>query len=209
MPSLHTDSHSGTAPIFNIMRRSSAEMSAILHIPTRSDYGNAMKTQPYLSLSLILLLVAFLATGCGSRNASEPLYGNMRHATDLPPSQKSSAIVKTAKAATGVPYHWGGCSPNQGFDCSGLVWWSYHENGLSIPRTAAEQAQAGHSADCARLRQGDVLVFTVSSKGLHSGIYSGNGNFVHSPKTGHVVREETLQKDYWLSQLLTCRRIAP
>ncbi|UZP66531.1 C40 family peptidase [Desulfovibrio mangrovi] len=161
-------------------------------------------SRAFLASLLLCLLLPLTLAGCGSRNTA-----STHHDSGPPPTRHEAAIVQSAKAAIGTSYHFGGCNPAEGFDCSGLVWWAYNENGYAVPRTTDAQRKAGRATDCAAPRQGDVIVFRISEKGLHSGIYSGNGYFVHSPKSGHVVREESLRKNYWQSRLLTCRRYLP
>jgi len=192
----------------SFVRRTAAHAHSHATAPAMQtdDMSLQETTPPPLRLLLCLLACLCLTPalgGCGSRNTATVVQ-------DGPlPTRQEAAIVHTARKAIGADYNYGGCNPAEGFDCSGLVWWAYQENGLSIPRTTSAQSAGGRPADCAYPRQGDVIVFRISHKGLHSGIYSGNGYFVHSPKTGHVVREESLRKDYWQSRLLTCRRYLP
>ncbi|MFV0347613.1 MAG: C40 family peptidase [Halodesulfovibrio sp.] len=198
MPIVHRTATAALSPA-----ASSAIQNAALQAETMPRKGDT----PY-TLRLLLCLFACLCLtpalgGCGSRNTATVVQDGP------PPTRQEAAIVRTARTVIGADYNYGGCNPAEGFDCSGLVWWAYQENGLSVPRTTSAQSTGGRPADCTYPRQGDVIVFRISHKGLHSGIYSGNGHFVHSPKSGHVVREESLRKDYWQSRLLTCRRYLP
>lgn len=95
-------------------------------------------------------------------------------------------VVDTAKSFLGLPYRYGGTSPSTGFDCSGLTQYAYEKAGVSIPRVSYEQAAAGKSVPRAQLRVGDLLAF--NSPVSHVGIYVGGGKFIHSPKTGDVVK---------------------
>lgn len=153
----------------------------------------------------LLLCVAVLLAGCGSAHTG----GYAPRRADPAPTRQEAAVVNTARTAVGTPYRYGGCDPAQGFDCSGLIWWAYSTHGHDIPRTTSGQAAMGTSVSCDAPRLGDVVVFRIADKGLglHAGIYSGRGHFVHSPKSGSVVREESLDKQYWQSRLFTCRRI--
>ena len=97
-----------------------------------------------------------------------------------------SPAVDVAQQYLGVPYVWGGESPN-GFDCSGLVQYVYGQLGVDLPRTAAEQARVGQPvASLADARPGDLLAFHDPVD--HIGIYAGNGLMVVAPKTGDVVK---------------------
>jgi cell wall-associated NlpC family hydrolase len=85
----------------------------------------------------------------------------------------------------GIPYLWGGASPATGFDCSGLVMYVYAQLGISLPHYAAAQYQLGTPVDRSRLQPGDLVFFDALD---HVGIYIGNGQFVHAPQTGDVVK---------------------
>ncbi|MDO4573250.1 MAG: NlpC/P60 family protein [Clostridia bacterium] len=100
------------------------------------------------------------------------------------------AVIDTAKAYLGSDYVYGGSSPATGFDCSGLVQYAHAKAGVSIPRVSYEQAASGQSVPYAQLRAGDVVCF--NSPVSHVGIYLGGGRFIHSPKTGDVVKITSL-----------------
>jgi cell wall-associated NlpC family hydrolase len=85
----------------------------------------------------------------------------------------------------GIPYLWGGASPATGFDCSGLVMYVYAQLGISLPHYAAAQYQLGSPVDRSQLQPGDLVFFDALD---HAGIYIGNGQFVHAPQTGDVVK---------------------
>ncbi len=99
-------------------------------------------------------------------------------------------VVDTAKAYLGTDYTYGGSSPSTGFDCSGLVQYAHAQAGLSIPRVSSAQAAGGVSVPRAQLRIGDVVCF--NSPVSHVGVYLGGGKFIHSPKTGDVVKITSL-----------------
>jgi cell wall-associated NlpC family hydrolase len=103
-----------------------------------------------------------------------------------------STVVADASNFLGVPYQWGGTSP-AGFDCSGLVQYVYGQMGVTLPRTAAEQAKVGTPvATLADAQPGDLVFFagsdgTAASPG-HVGIYIGNGQMIDAPHTGTSVQ---------------------
>jgi hypothetical protein len=108
-------------------------------------------------------------------------------------------IVRTARSFLGVPYRWGGDSPDHGFDCSGLAMVAYQLNGLDLPRSSRDQWAAGSSVDRARLSEAD-LVFFASSRGggvSHVGIYVGHGQFIHAPGRGKTIRVDSLSDRYY------------
>lgn len=101
-------------------------------------------------------------------------------------AQRVQTVVNAAKAHLGLPYLYGGTSPSTGFDCSGLTQYAFRQAGITIPRVSYEQAAAGRSVPYSQLRVGDLVAF--NSPVSHVGIYVGNGQFIHSPKTGDVVK---------------------
>lgn len=105
----------------------------------------------------------------------------------------ADAVVAAAMSQLGVPYEWGGETPGVGFDCSGLVQWSYAQIGVALPRTTSQQVLIGVAVtDIEDLRPGD-LIFTRSRRGStvveygHVAIYVGGGKEIVAPKTGDVV----------------------
>jgi peptidoglycan DL-endopeptidase CwlO len=105
--------------------------------------------------------------------------------------------VRIAKKYLGVPYVWGGTTPS-GFDCSGLMQYSYAELGISIPRTSREQFRAGAYIPPSRvdlLEPGDMVFFGYHGDPdqiHHVGMYVGGGDFIHAPSSGDVVRIASL-----------------
>lgn len=97
-----------------------------------------------------------------------------------------NTVIKTAKSYLGLAYAYGGSSPSTGFDCSGLTQYAFSKAGISIPRVSYEQAAAGVSVPYSQLRAGDLVAF--NSPVSHVGIYLGDGTFIHSPKTGDVIK---------------------
>jgi cell wall-associated NlpC family hydrolase len=108
-------------------------------------------------------------------------------------------IVKTAIGFIGLPYQWGGASPDQGFDCSGLTMVSYQMNGLNIPRSSGGQFRKGRPISHNDLRKGDLVFFSIRSgkKISHVGIYKGEGEFVHAPGAGKTIRVDNLSNPYF------------
>ena len=124
--------------------------------------------------------------------ATAALAPEARAATDPPaPVKKQHRLsaglraVQIANHLTGIPYRWGGASPQAGFDCSGLVQYVYGRLGIQLPHNAASQFALGHRVARGALRAGDLVFFS----GLgHVGIYAGDGKFIHAPQSGTTVR---------------------
>jgi NlpC/P60 family len=126
-------------------------------------------------------------------------------------SNTASDLVVNAMGFLGVPYKRGGNSAESGFDCSGFVKAMYEQTiGLVLPRRAAEQAAATQSIDKSDLQPGDLVFFnTLKSAFSHVGIYVGDNKFIHSPRTGSVVRVEDMRVGYWSSRFDGARRVQP
>jgi cell wall-associated NlpC family hydrolase len=94
-------------------------------------------------------------------------------------------VVADAKKYLGIPYLWGGTDPGKGLDCSGLVQRVFADLGVTVPRTVADQRDAGTPvASMKEARPGDLLVFGSH----HIGIYVGDGKMLHAPKSGDIVK---------------------
>lgn len=107
-------------------------------------------------------------------------------------------IVKTARSFLGVPYLWGGDSPETGFDCSGLTTTSYRLNGLDLPRMSQDQFRTGSPVERSELLPGDLVFFgNAADKITHVGIYVGGGRFIHAPGQGKTIREDALSDGYF------------
>ncbi|MFG3493709.1 NlpC/P60 family protein [Streptomyces sp. NPDC047928] len=100
-------------------------------------------------------------------------------------SSRAAAAVMAARSAVGKPYVWGATGPS-GFDCSGLMQWSYAQAGVSLPRTSQGQRNAGRHVPLSQARPGDLV--TYRSDASHVAMYMGNGQVVHAPYPGAPVR---------------------
>jgi cell wall-associated NlpC family hydrolase len=116
-----------------------------------------------------------------------------------------------ALLALGAHYHFGGRSPETGFDCSGLVAHAYERAwGLPLPHSAREQAKIGKPIKkLQELEPGDLVFYnTRNSPYSHVGIYLGDGRFIHAPRTGARVRVESVHSSYWKPRFNGARRLA-
>ncbi len=101
------------------------------------------------------------------------------------PRSGAAGAIAAAQSQLGTPYRYGGSSPG-GFDCSGLMLWSWAQVGVSLPRTSGAQRAGTQRITREQLQPGD-LVFYRNPVG-HVGMYIGGGQMVHSPHTGDVVK---------------------
>jgi cell wall-associated NlpC family hydrolase len=101
----------------------------------------------------------------------------------------------------GIRYQYGGSSP-KGFDCSGLVWYSHKQAGISIPRTAREQMKRSNPINRNNMRSGDLLFFKTGwGSNYHVATYVGGGLFIHAPSSGKKVSITRLDTPYWKQRL--------
>ncbi|MER5865596.1 NlpC/P60 family protein [Kitasatospora sp. NPDC002040] len=107
----------------------------------------------------------------------------------LPAGSHAAAAVAAAVSQIGKPYGWGATGPDS-FDCSGLMLWAYNKAGVSLPRTSESQMGAGQNigTNIADAKPGDLIIYRG---GGHVGMYVGNGQIVHAPRTGTLVRYES------------------
>ncbi|MES2671203.1 MAG: C40 family peptidase [Pseudomonadota bacterium] len=120
-------------------------------------------------------------------------------------------MLKRALALLGTPYRWGGTSPEGGFDCSGLVGYVFRNTlGIELPRISRDMATVGELIrDPKALAEGDLVFFSRRGKHVdHVGIYIGNGQFVHAPRTGKDVEVANLITGYWSQKFFQARRVA-
>ncbi|MCZ0209926.1 NlpC/P60 family protein [Streptomyces achromogenes] len=108
----------------------------------------------------------------------------------LPGSGRAQSAFSAAQTRLGSPYVYGATGPSS-FDCSGLTSWAYAQAGVSIPRTSEAQSQIGtRITSVSDLKVGDLVFFFNDLH--HVGLYAGNGQVLHAPRTGTVVRYESM-----------------
>jgi cell wall-associated NlpC family hydrolase len=114
-------------------------------------------------------------------------------------SVRAREVLVNALSLSGIRYKYGGNSPEVGFDCSGFVRYVFKQaTSLTLPRTALAMSQLGTTVPKNELQPGDLVFFnTLKSTFSHVGIYLGNNRFIHSPRSGSVVRVENMDTDYW------------
>jgi murein DD-endopeptidase len=108
----------------------------------------------------------------------------------------------------GTPYRWGGESPG-GFDCSGLVYYSFGKAGADVPRTTAQLLHASRPVSLEQARTGDLVFFSSAGKPSHVGIYLEEGRFVHAPSSGKRVEIASLQSSWYRRNFVRAGRLAP
>ncbi len=147
-------------------------------------------------LMLGITMLSLALTGCSTVPVSQ-----------LPVTGARAEVVDTAFAMLGRPYRYGGSAPS-GFDCSGLVQFSYRQAGLHVPRTARDQYERATPIPENRVQPGDLLFFSLGSRRVaHVGIYVGDGKFIHAPASGQRVIESRLDDPFWQHHLVRAGRL--
>ena len=158
-----------------------------------------MITQPRRinrSFALAITVLA-LAAACGS---------NPPDRTAGPRVSAGDRAASVALEQVGEPYRYGGSAPG-GFDCSGLVQYSYSRAGYNVPRTTRQLWSAAKTIDRGQLRAGDVLFFNIEGKMSHVGLYLGEQRFVHAPQSGRSVSVESLQAPFYKTAFVRAGRL--
>lgn len=136
-------------------------------------------------LVLVLATAVLAATGSAAADSNKPAHKLVAKNPVRKRVSPGLRAVEIANHLTGIPYRWGGASPQAGFDCSGLVQYVYRKLGISLPHYAAAQYGHGRRISRGSLQAGDLVFFS----GLgHVGIYAGRGKFIHAPRRGTNVR---------------------
>ena len=128
---------------------------------------------------------------------------------NLPPDLdvRQVALLREAFSYLGVPYVWAG-NTRSGLDCSGFVKNVFSTQGISLPRHSGDQARVGAPVAWEELRAGDRLYFDMKGVGRvsHTGIYVGNGYFIHASTNQGKVGVDSLLKPNYYKALVGARR---
>lgn len=149
----------------------------------------------------IILLIEL--SGCSNTPKVNGQHEAYRLSEAVPVEQARKIVVESSIAQLGKPYKLSGNSPTEGFDCSGLVFYSYLNVGKLVPRRAEDQFLSIHKTQ--KVLPGDLIFFTTDSHGKHVdhvGIYIGNNKFIHAPGKGKSVTTASLTEEYWKKRLV-------
>jgi len=154
-----------------------------------------------------VLAIALLAS-CASAPMPEPPPLLPRGAS---PKAVRAVVVDTAREVLGKRYHYGGSTPEAGFDCSGLVVYSYRRAGVrGMPRSVRELERRATPISLDALQPGDLLFFRLSgTKTSHVAVYEGNRHFIHAPSSGKRVERVGFDHVYWGPRLGRAGRLLP
>jgi cell wall-associated NlpC family hydrolase len=156
---------------------------------------------PILALTITLMS---LISAC----SSQPVASAARPHTQVSGAQIQSVGERAAAVAleqVGVPYRYGGTTTS-GFDCSGLVQFSYRQAGKNLPRTTGQLWSSTASIGRDDIQAGDLLFFRIDGKMSHVGMYVGKQQFVHAPSSGRTVTVAKLTSSYYASAFIRAGR---
>jgi murein DD-endopeptidase len=152
-----------------------------------------------LFLVILACSLSIIFSACASTQPARLVEG------DSPAAGEKAAA--TARSMIGRPYRFKGESP-EGFDCSGLVRYSYLTAGMELPHGTSALFKISSPVRFDDIRKGDLLFFTQRGrKYSHVGISIGGDRFVHAPSSGKRVREDNLDNPYWKKHFLGARRL--
>jgi cell wall-associated NlpC family hydrolase len=153
-----------------------------------------------------IVMTALIVAGCAGTPSRET-------PPEIPLSQGSigvrDSVAMLALSMIGVRYKYGGANPREGFDCSGLVYYTYMSNGQAVPRTSQEQFSAARKIPLEDALAGDLLFFQDQERLSHVGIYLGDGRFVHAPSSGDAVRIAAIDSPYYQRHLVAVGSLLP
>ena len=159
----------------------------------------------------VFVLAGFLSIS--SAYADEPIVVQSPSPVSFVDRASATAqdAIDQAMDLLGIPYRRGGSSPESGFDCSGFVGHVFREGlGLILPRSSKEMSKSGEAISKDQLRPGDLVFFNTMRRAFsHVGIYLGDNQFVHAPRSGGRVRVEDLRDGYWNKRFNGARRVNP
>jgi cell wall-associated NlpC family hydrolase len=160
-------------------------------------------TQTRRLLALTGLTLALAACGAVPHRKQPPLVAG------TPRANAANAVLFRAIALVGTPYHWGGNTPQGGFDCSGLVDYVFRDAaGVGLPRTSTEMSELSERKLAVDLLQsGDLVFFRNEGRISHVGIYVGERRFVHAPNSGGTVRLDSIDAAWWREHFVFGKRV--
>jgi cell wall-associated NlpC family hydrolase len=138
-----------------------------------------------------------------SSPASPPLVAGSARA------DAANAVLFRAIALIGIPYRYGGNTPQGGFDCSGLVDYVFRDAaGIALPRTSTQMSELGNrKLAIDTLQSGDLVFFESAGRVSHVGIYVGQRRFVDAPNSGGTVRLDSLDGAWWREHFAYGKRV--
>lgn len=171
---------------------------------------------PHLNRVVLCGLVSFtvaIAPTVAAQSRNEPSLAATATATVKAAAANAVATAESlsmfALGLIGVNYRWGGSTPEDGLDCSGLVRYVFQQvTGVTLPHNAREMSRVGKKVNVTDLEPGDLVFFNTRRFAFsHVGIYLGGNRFLHAPAAGRDVEIATLDRSYWQKRFNGARRL--
>ena len=166
---------------------------------------------------LIAGILIFTTTQCGVHKQQVESVRIEKSAKVVKKSKKAQTkeIVKYAQTFIGIPYYYGGKTPESGFDCSGFVSYVYKKVGIDLPPGSYNMALSGKQVDVKKIAKGDLMFFTGSDKNNrvvgHVALVvsndSGTIKIIHSTSSRGVVIDTYNSSKYWTERFLFAKRV--
>ncbi|AKE51831.1 C40 family peptidase [Kangiella geojedonensis] len=166
----------------------------------------------FTQLTILATVILVLSSCASTPRKTQQADSSRDGAQQLPPSKntqgdKGLTIAHIAESMVGVDYRYGGSHPDEGFDCSGLVFYSHTQVGEQVPRVSYAQLAASYEVDKEDIKPGDLLFYRINGKPSHVGIYIGHGQFVHAPSSGKKVRVSSVENVYFKPRFIRAGRL--
>ncbi len=171
---------------------------------------------------LLVLLLVFSLSSCKSKkkvvtkksksSKTVKTINTDNSSSSINYSTVAKKVVDNAKQFDGVRYKYGGTT-KKGMDCSGLVYTSFKQENISLPRTTKDLSQTGDWVDVKQVQNGDLLFFatkknsrTINHVGIVTNSRVGNVEFIHA-STSNGVMVSNLAERYWYFAFVQARRV--
>jgi len=166
----------------------------------------------FKTLIVISFAACCFASVAAAQSVDTPQSGATSDAAAAPAGsyfERARELAIQALALIGVSYKYGGDSPDQGLDCSGLVSHVFQQvAGMILPRDSRAMSKVGEQIDKSELQPGDIVFFnTLRRPFSHVGIYIGDQRFVHAPRRGKEVEISDMHDRYWQKRYNGARRV--
>lgn len=215
VPSQGTPAQDITNPLVDyrsIMAKVDASRDAFIN-QSRSNYFNAQKGIAPDPLAVLKVFKNYSDSLGEARAAmyggtTKPPVSSTISPDDVTPGNTSDVtkILRAAKSQLGKPYVWGAESPQQGFDCSGLIDWAFRQAGYDYPGrlTTYSMAKMGKAVNVKNIKPGDWI---ITNGGKHVVLYAGDGKVLAAPHSGEVVQYQPLSR--FKGDIVSIRRVLP
>ena len=181
-----TGAQSAAENIIKCVRRCGLEVDQLMLNPLASSLSVLTQAERELGSLLKSERQRREAAALDDAKSQAAKFAGSKYANVAAPSSRAGVAIKAALSQLGIRYRFGAKSPGSAFDCSGLTSWAWEVAGVGIPRTSRTQYAGLTRIPTAAVQPGDLIFSGYPIH--HVGMYLGNGQYVHAPRTGDVVK---------------------